>query len=452
MPKILHDTPDFNRQHWGLTPPQPGQIWEIQRSPRQLVQLSKAERTLLYSDVAQAFLDSPEQHRYVLIITEPDLPTQDICDGASLQVMLLSPETEFINSVDLLISTELSGLGCDLLAEAWHVVPMLMTYLSKPVGQRLSRGVYDLLLDIRDAYHRQQAIPTTYRIQKTGLQFKIPSVEQDFAIHTFHQREIGWSDILTVPVATYRAATKAIAFTEKLLTQSAQIKQPQAIASEPSQIYLTQWLQGVVEPGWQAIKDWLQQPNWAIAVRSHEPDRTPHPAEIATLLEQLSHETQEHQRQKIAEQLAQLVPGHPDAIQALVDLVQTTRNDEALWAAVQSLWQIAPGHPAAGTRKVRLIDLGIQVSGQAVALAVALVQTVQEQANILIQVYPNENQAFLPLGLKLMLLNPAGNPLREVTARRADVCIQLKFKGATSEAFGVKIALGRMEIMENFVI
>jgi hypothetical protein len=455
MPKILHDTIDFNRQRWGLTPPQPGQIWEIQRLPHNAVQLSQPEIEDLYSDEAQAFLTNPHQSRSVLIITEPSPPIETSPGGSTVQVMLLSPEIEFINSVDLLIPTELSGLDCELLAETWHVVPMLATYLSKPVGRRLSREVYDLLLDIGDAYRNQtQSIPTTRHIQKTGLQFNLPSPDQDLAIRAFHQQETDWSDVLTVPVAAYRAATKAIALAEKLLTDSASApaRINQASILERPIVDLTQWLKGIATPDWQTMTNFRQQPTWAIAVRSQEPDQTSPPAEVATLLQQLSHETQEHQRQQIAEQLVQLVPGHPDAIQTLVDLVQTTRDDEALWAAVQSLWKVAPGHPAAGTRKVRLIDLGLQVSGQAVALAVALVQTVQEQTNILIQVYPSESQAFLPLGLKLMLIDPTGTPLREVIARRADVCIQLKFRGKASEAFGVKIALGRTEITENFVI
>jgi hypothetical protein len=146
------------------------------------------------------------------------------------------------------------------------------------------------------------------------------------------------------------------------------------------------------------------------------------------------------------------VPGQSEALQALINLVQTTHQDEILWNAVQSLWRISPGHPAAGTRRVRLIDLGLQVSEQSIALAVALVQTAHERINVLIQVYPSETQAFLPLGLKLMLLDSTGTALREVTARRADVCIQLKFKGQVRETFSIKIALGAIEMLENFVI
>lgn len=32
---------------------------------------------------------------------------------------------------------------------------------------------------------------------------------------------------------------------------------------------------------------------------------------------------------------------------ALINLLQTTQNDETLWTAVESRWQIDPGNPAA---------------------------------------------------------------------------------------------------------
>jgi hypothetical protein len=455
MPKILHDTKSFQPPPWVLPFPQPGQIWEVQRLPQSPVELSLAEREVLYSKTAQAFLNNPQSSRYVLIITEPEPSIEIAPEESIVQVMLLSTEVEFTNPADLLIPTVLSGLDHELLAETWHVVPMLVTHLAKLVGQRLSREVYDLLLDVGDAcYHQKPSIPTIRQVQTAGLRFEMPSTDQNTAIHVFHQREVEWSDILTVPVAAHRAVEKAIAFTERLLAD-ATVPSPQSKPAPASEtpIHLTQWLKGTINFGWQVMTDWFPLPTGAIVVRSrHEQDEASHPAEVSTLLGQLSQESQEYQRLKIAEQLLQLVPGQSEALQALINLVQTTHQDEILWNAVQSLWRISPGHPAAGTRRVRLIDLGLQVSEQSIALAVALVQTAHERINVLIQVYPSETQAFLPLGLKLMLLDSTGTALREVTARRADVCIQLKFKGQVRETFSIKIALGAIEMLENFVI
>ena len=67
--------------------------------------------------------------------------------------MLLSGETDFVSDVDLLIPATISGLGEDLLAETWHVIPALTSNLLQPVGNRLSRQIYDYLLTVRDDHY-----------------------------------------------------------------------------------------------------------------------------------------------------------------------------------------------------------------------------------------------------------------------------------------------------------
>jgi len=116
------------------------------------------------------------------------------------------------------------------------------------------------------------------------------------------------------------------------------------------------------------------------------------------------------------------------------------------------LWQIDPGNPAAGVRRVKLVDLGMQVAGRPVALAVAQVKKSEIACGLLLQVYPTENQPYLPPDLQLILLDASGQILREVKARHADVYIQLKFSGQSREQFSVRVALGSANITEDFVI
>jgi Protein of unknown function (DUF1822) len=133
-------------------------------------------------------------------------------------------------------------------------------------------------------------------------------------------------------------------------------------------------------------------------------------------------------------------------------LLQLTEDDETRWTAVESLWRIDPGNPAAGVRRVKVIDLGMQMAGEAIALAVALVQKNEQMVSVLLQVYPVNAVGFLPSNLKLALLDPSGQVLREVAARQADVYIQLKFNGALGERFSVRIELETSRITEDFVI
>ena len=106
---------------------------------------------------------------------------------------------------------------------------------------------------------------------------------------------------------------------------------------------------------------------------------------------------------------------------------------------------------AAGVRRVKLVDFGMQVAGEAVALAVAIVPRAVAMA-VLLQVYPTGNTAYLPEDLQLILLDESGQVLRQVTARPADIYIQLKLNGTPGERFSVRVALGESGLTENFVM
>ena len=221
---------------------------------------------------------------------------------------------------------------------------------------------------------------------------------------------------------------------------------------KPIRTRLGQWFQGCVETGWQAFFEVWPTPPLAIAVRSPEPneDASANPNEIPTLIHQLRVTSDEHQRRRIAEQLGNVATANPEVVQALASLLQSTQDDETRWMAIESLWRLAPGHPAAGVRQVKLIDLGMQVAGQEIALVVALVQKPNQTVGVRLQVYPAAGTEFLPPHLKLVLLDGSSQVLREVVARQADVYIQLKFSGTPGEEFSVRIEFGTATITEDF--
>ena len=94
----------------------------------------------------------------------------------------------------------------------------------------------------------------------------------------------------------------------------------------------------------------------------------------------------------------------------------------------------------------------MQIARNNVALAVALVQKINSEVGVLVQVYPTENQDYLPTNLQLILLSESGVNLREVIARPNDVCLQLKFSGEPGEKFSIKVALAEINIIEDFMI
>ncbi|WP_348241515.1 DUF1822 family protein [Leptolyngbya sp. DQ-M1] len=369
-----------------------------------------------------------------------------------ISVMVFSLEIQFLSVTDIFIPIEISGLNCDVLAETWHIREMLACNLLNPVGRRLSRQVYDWLLTIDDFHAGAAKDFPSQDIQASGLKIGQQSAAADAALDAFHRREEAWSDVLTVPIAAYRVYLKGIQQTEQVLQSAIAVERETAAQHR---INLSQWFNGLMETGWQMVSNWMEAaPTTAIATRSSDlnENSSAEPNNIAALIHQLQCETDEFQRRRIAKQLGESGTGHAGAIQALINLLRETRDDETLWATVESLWKLDPGNPSAGVRQVKLIDLGMQIASQAVALAVALVRKENQQVGVLLQVYPPENEPYLPANLKLVLLNASGQALREVVARQSDVYIQLKFSGEPREAFSVRVELGAASITENFVI
>ncbi|WP_341735331.1 DUF1822 family protein [Microcoleus sp. CAWBG640] len=105
-----------------------------------------------------------------------------------------------------------------------------------------------------------------------------------------------------------------------------------------------------------------------------------------------------------------------------------------------------------GISRGRVIDLGIQLAGNSVALIVHFTQESENKRNILLQVHPGGGKTYLPPDVELIVLDDAGDVFLEARSRSADNWIQLEFRGEPGERFSVKVALGDASIVEGFVI
>ncbi|BAZ08286.1 hypothetical protein NIES4071_00910 [Calothrix sp. NIES-4071] len=420
--------------------PLPGEIWELN-------QLS----------IPISCHQAPPERLRVMIITEPEEAVLPI-----VSVMLLSEETNFLSEIDILIPSSISGLKKDLLAETWLVFPMFVCDLRNPTGARLSYQIYETLLDIGDCFHGLlEKSPTNLLLQSLGLKRGSQTLLNNDILKGFHSSEQNKSNILKAPIAKSNNQYSIIPMAEQALNQAVQTEQdltnttPNNIIeltqnTLKTPITITQWLKSIHQPEWQITSS---LPKSAVATRSIKREYTISTLdEVSTLIKQLSLLRDESQKQSIAKRLGEIGKNNQSAIQALSDLIQTTQDDETLWTAVESLWQIDPGNAAVGVRRVKLIDLGIQLAGEGVALAVALIPKINNRFGVLLQVYPTGREIYLPPQLKLALLDTTGKVLRKVTAQLADVFIQLKFSGELGEPFSVKIILGEAEIIEHFVI
>jgi Protein of unknown function (DUF1822) len=102
---------------------------------------------------------------------------------------------------------------------------------------------------------------------------------------------------------------------------------------------------------------------------------------------------------------------------------------------------------------LKLIDLGMDLKGNAVMLLVGLTPEIDEKVNIRVQLYPAKGETYLPPNLKLGLLSPSGVTLQEVESRSQDNYIQLKrFKSPAGKGFSIQVTLGDVSIKEDFVL
>jgi hypothetical protein len=104
----------------------------------------------------------------------------------------------------------------------------------------------------------------------------------------------------------------------------------------------------------------------------------------------------------------------------------------------------------ASVQRAKLIDLGLQLANQSVALLVAIAPDVAK-VTILVQLHPT-NADYLPPDIKLILLSD-GSTLQSVQSRTQDHYIQLKrFRVNPGECFNIQVAFGNVTVTESFTI
>ena len=101
----------------------------------------------------------------------------------------------------------------------------------------------------------------------------------------------------------------------------------------------------------------------------------------------------------------------------------------------------------------KLIDLGMQLESQSVALLIGLSPQVDNKVGIRVQLHPASGENYLPANMKLTLLSESGKTLHSVESRSYDNYIQLKrFKLPLGKYFSIQVALKDIQIKENFFL
>lgn len=212
-------------------------------------------------------------------------------------------------------------------------------------------------------------------------------------------------------------------------------------------VHLRQWLNNAVDAAWQTAEDVLSataQPTFAF--RNFRNIKL-NPDQIQRLVEQLY--ASQHFGSVRLEATDKLLELELKAV--LAHFIQTTPDEALRWKAVEILWMLDPGNPAAGVRRV--MDLGLLLAGQRLALMVAVLQSSDDRrVSVLARVYPLKEQRYVPNGLQLTVLSADGSSSCEVQAREHDNYIQLILRAEFGEQFSIGVALKEDSITEYFAI
>lgn len=100
----------------------------------------------------------------------------------------------------------------------------------------------------------------------------------------------------------------------------------------------------------------------------------------------------------------------------------------------------------------KLINLVKETTDQSVILVVTLSPEESQETDITVEIHPTIKQTYLPPNLQLTVLDSEGVAVMEAQARSNNRNIQLQFSGEPGERFSIKVALGDVSIIEDFII
>jgi len=206
---------------------------------------------------------------------------------------------------------------------------------------------------------------------------------------------------------------------------------------------LSKWLDGIVEAGWQTFDEWFNAKIPAFRAKQVKGIELDSPEKIKRAVKQFRNSQSEV-----------VVPTDIEEREALVHLLQHTRDETIRWKAAEYLWAIAPDSTNYAIRRV--MDLGLHLMGHPIALMIAVLRKLDGRIAVLLRAYSMGGQTKLPPDLRLITLDENGDPIPrlEAIARREplDDYIQLYFTVDEGDRFSVRLTLEDTSITEQFVV
>ncbi len=172
---------------------------------------------------------------------------------------------------------------------------------------------------------------------------------------------------------------------------------------------------------------------------------------------------EEWRQQLYQRRVGRLVTKNQVKISNLSKWLQNTFDNG--WQSLNTLFNQEPGNLVYSFRNnevaakgisidgIKLIDLGMQLSNQSVALLVGLTPETDGKVAVRVQLHPAKGQTYLPPNIKLALFSQSESILQEIQSRIQDNFIQLKrFICPPGKTFKIQVSIDEFRVTEEFVI
>ncbi|MBD2681533.1 DUF1822 family protein [Nostoc paludosum FACHB-159] len=135
---------------------------------------------------------------------------------------------------------------------------------------------------------------------------------------------------------------------------------------------------------------------------------------------------------------------------------------ESSWSTIESIFLTEPAWQFRSTEKglknsverAKLIDFGIKANRESVGIVVKVSHDESnfDDMKIIVELHPTNGQEYLPSSLHVMILDEEETAVMEAKAKNDNKKISLEFNAAVGDNFSVKIVLGDVSVIENFLI
>ncbi|WP_263420151.1 DUF1822 family protein [Tolypothrix sp. PCC 7601] len=135
---------------------------------------------------------------------------------------------------------------------------------------------------------------------------------------------------------------------------------------------------------------------------------------------------------------------------------------ESSWSTIESIfltelgWQFRSAEDGLknSVERAKLIDFGIKANRESVGIVVKVSHDENnlDEMKIIVELHPTNGQEYLPSSLHVMILDEEGTAVMEAKAKNDNKKISLEFNADVGDNFSVKIVLGDVSVIENFLI